>query len=673
MSQLFGLNVNHAEIGSAASVLDAARRIKARSHLVMHGVAFAKQLYDQVAMVQNEEPIIVNRDDYPDQEWSRWPSIDALVKGWPSRGGMWAEGYVYFLNEPIHNLNAPASDPKSLESLLRACMQFMDACKKYRVRGVVGNFADAHTIQESEVNAGRWDAFLRYASDWTRAGHGYIGHHDYTYGALWYNGGGMNAWDMADLSKVSRVDRLPSREQMTVAGKGAEANWLQMRFMWLLHRCDKIGVPRYLFGVTEGAWDDMPNGRAEGWIQAIENRFVGGQKLRGHMDQRKLWREWWPQWSAEQSAVKQLEWLQGVLPDECKFFHLFAWNKNAQWVSFDYSTWPQFIDELARYAERKTPVTYKTLPGAGDLRWTNVLVDVNGPINVRITPTTESEVAPLMTVKRGDAVAVIDAAEAKEGVWLPIKVQTTIGWISGAVFGYRTPWGPPTVDLDVPFVTQVGTGMNNCLPASMAMVVNTYAGDDIGSAVSVANVVAAMHKNGEYASIQQGLALSGHYGPLFLNGAPLTWARIKTELDGGRPVIALLDRSKLKPTFVNFGGAHFLVVVGYGDGYVIVNDPLGTKGGNGDGWKVPAADFEAAVYQSPGNGIRQGIFTAPKVVVVPEPVGEPEWFVALDDRQKGEIALALHYSKNPFGTDGHGRLMLIAALAKAAGFKATAV
>lgn len=106
------------------------------------------------------------------------------------------------------------------------------------------------------------------------------------------------------------------------------------------------------------------------------------------------------------------------------------------------------------------------------------------------------------------------------------------------------------------------------------------------------------------ATSDTGLATSAVVNLANANGLPMTlhndatWDNIKIELMAGRPVLALILYRPLtgRQDQQDTKGEHFLNVVGFGDDYVIVNDPDFWPTG-GKAWRVPLSQFQQAQAQ----------------------------------------------------------------------------
>jgi hypothetical protein len=144
--------------------------------------------------------------------------------------------------------------------------------------------------------------------------------------------------------------------------------------------------------------------------------------------------------------------------------------------------------------------------------------------------------------------------------------------------------------LNVPHISQQGNATrNDCAQASATAIVNAVTAHK----PTLNQLIAATNSGGDnFTTISGLMAMCAQYGAVMIysNAANLDW--YKTQLDDGRPCIALLDyRPLIAVTGYNYRYAHFAPVVGYDDArqMVTVLDPL-TKVVD-----VPYAIFEAAI------------------------------------------------------------------------------
>jgi uncharacterized protein YvpB len=133
--------------------------------------------------------------------------------------------------------------------------------------------------------------------------------------------------------------------------------------------------------------------------------------------------------------------------------------------------------------------------------------------------------------------------------------------------------------LDVPYRSQwdqdAKMSRTDCGPACLAMVLGYY-----GTQVSINTLLAATGAApGQYVGSGQLQRVARSYGVAFEYGANYTLNDLKHWIDEGKPAIALVRYrfwSQIEPrssTQDTFTGPHFVVVVGYGDGSIYINDP----------------------------------------------------------------------------------------------------
>lgn len=647
--QLYGFNINAAE-SNEATVLDIVRRLRSKSHTVMHGVTLARKIYDVVGQTTGEQPIIVCREDWPDQNWQdgKYSSMAAYFSQWKTRGGYWPQAYVYTFNEPVVE-----GDTNKLKSMLNKSIEAMNASANTGVKAVIGNYADASTFEKGWIDAGLFDEWCRTASQYSNGGYGYIGHHNYSYGLPWIGSAGTPN------SQLQSINPQPPTADAFQKTRVWE-NWLQGRFMWPLLQCDKLGVPRYQFICTEGVWDRMPNGEYEGWIPQAE-AFWGLGKLRGPLDQRALWAKLYPNLPQVRAGIVQLTGLAEMMRGlSCHAIHLFTLSKNPEWVTFDFLNWPEFINELAAYGQSNlwtpgkvtAPVT--TIPKPSVTGVPRVVrpassISANVREQPRLTATIVSE------VKNGDLVTVFyPSSPVQSGgfTWVYVEGSTKPGWVANVVqFIELSP--PPNVKLAVPFTSQHNTGnRNNCGPAMLRSIL---AWELQGGIVpTVLEINQFLHKGDAYEDVDDLIRGADHWG-VTLTRATFSEDLVASELESGHAVGALVTRGALQLGFGDFDGNHFITIVGYGAGYYLIHDPYGGGGYGirGEYENVSATNLKAALINS-------RLLTAR--LKAPQQEG---WRDLLDEHQRLEVAFAQHYASDyGHNTDGHVRLVLIDQLAK---------
>lgn len=133
--------------------------------------------------------------------------------------------------------------------------------------------------------------------------------------------------------------------------------------------------------------------------------------------------------------------------------------------------------------------------------------------------------------------------------------------------------------LDVPYRSQWDDDANrsntDCGPACLAMVLGFF-----GEQVTINGLLSATGAPpGQYISFGQLQRVARSYNVTFKYSADHSLGDLKRWIDDGKPSIALVRYSywsQIEPglsTQDTFKGPHFVVVVGYGDGNIYVNDP----------------------------------------------------------------------------------------------------
>jgi uncharacterized protein YvpB len=133
--------------------------------------------------------------------------------------------------------------------------------------------------------------------------------------------------------------------------------------------------------------------------------------------------------------------------------------------------------------------------------------------------------------------------------------------------------------LDVPYRSQWDEDANksttDCGPACLAMVLNYY---DIHLSINQLFTATGV-RPGRYVGFGQLQRVAQDYGLAFTYSVNRKLDDLKRYIDEGKPSIALVKYSfwsQIEPrisTQDSFTGPHFVVVVGYGDGNIYVNDP----------------------------------------------------------------------------------------------------
>ncbi len=423
-AQPVGFWMNAAE-APEATLVDVARRSKARGHTVANGIATAEKVYQAAAAVIDEEPIVVVREDIGfDQNWkdSRYdPSKYADTVAARLGGRRHLPWQIW--NEPFF-----ASSAELAQGLARGVAIASEIAERgYKFS--LGGWATASMWQQAVIDSGITDNYLHDIGELTNAGHGYEDDHAYVFGSMAHSGGGYCCLDMLDPNKAKR-ENWPTKKAMLEPGtpinaqgvirpedldaviaydnavrllspranamhraafvnetgqtpeayllthavaQDATANWLMMRDRWkdLRARARGFKLARRRYG--EGTHDDLPNARMEGWAQKIEAALMGGQKLRGILDQIPLLGKLFP-WAGgdDLALMENWEWWIETKADNVLSLAVFCLNFNEMWRTFNLLTrqtfWPvyySFADRMSQAGGGTVAVPKPTNAGTG--------------------------------------------------------------------------------------------------------------------------------------------------------------------------------------------------------------------------------------------------------------------------------------------------------------------
>lgn len=139
---------------------------------------------------------------------------------------------------------------------------------------------------------------------------------------------------------------------------------------------------------------------------------------------------------------------------------------------------------------------------------------------------------------------------------------------------------------------------NDCGPACLAMVLNAF---DVGVTTNAVYRKTGTEPNG-YVWVSQLIRAARAYGVPYDYVFPWDINQLKVSVNAGKPVIPLVHYgawSKIDPgvsTQKSFAGPHFVVVLGYDDQHIYVNDPLwtGTRRSEGEHKRWTYKEFNAA-------------------------------------------------------------------------------
>jgi len=282
-----------------------------------------------------------------------------------------------------------------------------------------------------------------------------------------------------------------------------------------------------------------------------------------------------------------------------------------KWLSFDVQqrsetdklmTWIKATNDLypvAPLTPAPPPPPTPPTPPEGEIVRATVIYTHADIANVRREPS--SPQSPIVkTLRVGDVVQYVNTvvdANGRGWYWL----ASPQGWVAASIIRFRRVEGSETnlIMLDVPFVNQTdgdaNLRWNDCGPAAaliMRRFVEVRAGLRFARFVTVdrmidATPLAMSDKPLARAAIRDFLDGMGVDAALASN---LTIPTIRTQIERGQPVIALVAYGDIVPSDP-FNGGHYVVVTGISDQYVYAHDPY--KGG--PNLQLPHALFDAAL------------------------------------------------------------------------------
>lgn len=229
---------------------------------------------------------------------------------------------------------------------------------------------------------------------------------------------------------------------------------------------------------------------------------------------------------------------------------------------------------LPSYYITKSPLNLRTLPGLAG----NVIITL--PSNAIVE-------------KRGFNPLFIDKYN-----WVNVKVDNKIGWCA---LEFLNSLDKPQPQLNVPYIRQEGNGAsqfrNDCGCACVAMLLKYHLNLDVSVDQLARDTSLVTNDNGLFTYQLRDLAQKYGLGAILGNTNDIP--TIKSKIDAGYPVIMLINYSYITQR-QNKGdfGQHFVVVTGYDDNNIIINDPDFWYPNEevGHNMVVPISEFQNAIY-----------------------------------------------------------------------------
>lgn len=363
-------NINARAVPDWNRLWDVLERLDPSTIFVMDGITEACQ-----AQQRHPDAIVIHRNfsSFEGSEWINRPNEHEWVARWQGENNNLppeCQDIVrYLTNEPSFG---------DVAQWAQSEIEIMDASASAGIRVAAGNLGVGR-LPDWAVNGGLLDEWLRAV---VRGNH-IIGAHEYAQPIIpngigvysreqMVDAGAMHPDNWATSASVAylpfasqNIDELdpvtspfgeyqqalsaldaPILAQSVQCGGRMPPYWHVLRTSWLILRAEcleDIDANDLVIVNTEGLWDrtddlNIPDGFQP--IAILEERYGMQQytnDMRGVNSYVDLYADWYPFWTAEEAIVCQLVWWDFIAPAQYIGVNLFAWNRNPDWWSFDFS------------------------------------------------------------------------------------------------------------------------------------------------------------------------------------------------------------------------------------------------------------------------------------------------------------------------------------------------
>lgn len=222
----------------------------------------------------------------------------------------------------------------------------------------------------------------------------------------------------------------------------------------------------------------------------------------------------------------------------------------------------------------------------------------NASVNLRREPGLAGSL--LLTISRGSVLESrgFNPIKLNGFDWVNVKYGDKLGWCA---LQFLDLIDKPQPQLNVPYIRQEGTGAtqfrNDCGCACVAMLLKYH----LNLSVSVDQLArdTSLVTNDNGLTTQQLEVLSRKYGLIKSVNNNLSIGLIKTQIDNGNPVVMLINYTFItKRQNKSDFGQHFVVVTGYDNNNIIINDPDFWYPNEevGHNMVIPNNEFQDAIY-----------------------------------------------------------------------------
>lgn len=355
-------------------------------------------------------------------------------------------------------LNEPGvEDPRMIWWLVEVANEF----SRHGFKAVLGNFS-VGGYEKRHIESGYFDPLLRVIQDSEH----YLGIHEYTSILLPF---GASLWSVDQLYDKTQVQPnvWPKRSDLQVTRQVETSSlpnrWHFLRSSWFTIRAHELGLQTPQFWVTEWGLDALPDLGAQGVLDHFAQQYgvpPPHASIRGVNTLRRVYADYFPQWTFEQAVFEQYKWLESIYPDNYVGFNIFTLNGNDDWkrdAGTDYSELIEFHMLLLEAKDTPMPPTdppippvppvEPTMPADDSPLWLQAtLTPITGVVNIRSQPKKGDNVINTLDRARIGWIARDAGVQQSDGVWYPISLTEGDGWARGDVFTFTLITTPPPVD-----------------------------------------------------------------------------------------------------------------------------------------------------------------------------------------------------------------------------------
>lgn len=322
MSSRISFNVNAQRLGDSAYFMQVMKALRPASVTIMHGFELAQQLVDQTGTVA-----FFRTDVDKDPDLLALTPAEYVAHYKANKNGT-ARVHGYVLNEPVQT--ARFSWKSIVDWLTEVGYRLADA----KLPAVIGNIGPG-TFEKADVENGTFDRLLKMLNDTAEVGHS-LGVHEYTGILLPFGVGQWSREMLLDKNAVQPAAWPPAAQLPRARWNGTlPPYWHLRRSDWLQIRAKEIGLKPVMIDMTEFGWDRLPDLTVGGQLNpygVLQSRYglvAPHRTYRGVASLRRVFEDYFPQRTFEQSVFEQLKWADQIYPPDVRALHVFTWSENA--------------------------------------------------------------------------------------------------------------------------------------------------------------------------------------------------------------------------------------------------------------------------------------------------------------------------------------------------------